>query len=345
MLDCVLSIRYCVQCVLNIMCCVWCVLSIMCCFRCVLSIRCCARLHLVCCEVGLLRPESRLAFWRSGRLTHGTLRMQGIIFADVANSKHTATYVAPTHAVKKGDSRTSTIDKSLLPSISKQPSRPNTGIHYQLFTEHNLPMPTGQLKVEGWKQLTLKFPNQEVVAAILGICQFGAKIGYEGRRSGITIYPNLSTANTDARLVTAEVASELNKNRLEEYQDSGSLPDNYTVSPLGLTDNSGGSKRRIHHLTYPSAEESSINSGIHEAYGVIQYCGIEDAIRAVQTSGRNCILIKRDFESAFPHIPILPEDSPLLGFHWQNGYYTERFLPSGLMTAPYLFNLFAEVFH
>jgi len=59
-LDCVLSIRYCVQCVLGIMCCVRCVLSIRYCARCVLCIRCCARFHLVCCVVGLLRPESRL---------------------------------------------------------------------------------------------------------------------------------------------------------------------------------------------------------------------------------------------------------------------------------------------
>lgn len=38
-------------------------------------------------------------------------------------------------------------------------------------------------------------------------------------------------------------------------------------------------------------------------------------------------------------------DPPLLGFHWQNLYYTELFLPFGLRTASYLFNLFAEVFH
>jgi len=126
-------------------------------------------------------------------------------------------------------------------------------------------MPTGQLKVKGWKQLTLKFPNQEVVIAILGICRFGAKIGYEGCRSGITIHPNLSTANMDARLVRADIASELKKNRLEEYQDRGSLPYNYTTSPLGLTDKYEGSKWRIHHLSYPSAEESSINSVIPEA--------------------------------------------------------------------------------
>ena len=37
------------------------------------------------------------------------------------------------------------------------------------------------------------------------------------------------------------------------------------------------------------------------------------------------------------HIPVLPSDSPLLGFHWDNQFSCERFLPFGLRTAPYLF--------
>ena len=36
---------------------------------------------------------------------------------------------------------------------------------------------------------------------------------------------------------------------------------------------------------------------------------------------------------------------PLLGFEWKRKYYAEPFLPFDLRTAPYLFNLFAEVFH
>jgi len=36
---------------------------------------------------------------------------------------------------------------------------------------------------------------------------------------------------------------------------------------------------------------------------------------------------------------------PLLKFQWQNTFYAECFLSFGLRTAPYLFNLFAEVFH
>lgn len=76
-----------------------------------------------------------------------------------------------------------------------------------------------------------------MVKAILGICRFGAKIGYEGYHKSITIHSNVSSANVDSALVTADLASELKMNCFEVYQDSGHLPLNYTASPLGLRTN------------------------------------------------------------------------------------------------------------
>lgn len=94
-----------------------------------------------------------------------------------------------------------------------------------------------------------------MIRAILGICPYGAKIGYEGRRKTTSIDANLSSANIDLVLVTAKLATEINKNRFEVYPDSGSLPEHYTVFPPGLTEKSGGSTRLIHHLSYPTGHE------------------------------------------------------------------------------------------
>lgn len=206
-------------------------------------------------------------------------------------------------------------------------------------------MPPGQLKARAWSRLMTEFPDQAVSSAIIGICQFGARIGYEGPRPSTTIHPNLSSAMIDAHLVTCDIQKELSQDRLDVFPEANCLPQNYIASPLGLTDKADGSKRRIHHLSYPDSGSTSINSQIPEHYGTITYSTIQDAIEAVQLWGRNCILVKRDFESAFRHIPVSPLDSALLGFHWEDLYYTERYLPFGLRTAPYLFNLFAEVFH
>jgi len=134
-------------------------------------------------------------------------------------------------------------------------------------------------------------------------------------------------------------------NRLNQYPSPEALPHEFTASLLGLTDKADGSKRRIHHLSFPAESPTSINSGIPEEYGAIRYSSISDATSAIRALGKGCLLVKRDFESAFRHIPISPIDSPLLGFEWAGTYYSERFLPFGLPTAPYLFNLFAELFH
>ena len=135
------------------------------------------------------------------------------------------------------------------------------------------------------------------------------------------------------------------RNRFETYHDGTSFPEYYTGSQPGLADKVDGTKSRVHHLSLPPGCPTSSNSCIPEHYGRIVDSGIEESIEAVQKLGKNFILIKRDFESAFRHIPVSPEDSPLLGFHWLDKHYMERFLPFGLQTAPYLCNLFAEVFH
>lgn len=191
------------------------------------------------------------------------------------------------------------------------------------------------------------YPEPSVVEAILGICEFGARIGYTGHRDSVQVYPNLASAEEFPEIIAAEIKSELKDNRLECHTSLISLPSHFTASPLGLTDKADGSKRRIHHLSYPTDIQGSgsINGEIPEEFGRISYSSIADAIAAIQRYGKGCLLVKRDFASAFRHIPVSPLDCGLLGFHWKNKYYIERFLPFGLRTAPFLFNLFAELFH
>jgi len=171
---------------------------------------------------------------------------------------------------------------SRLPSpVSGLPIRPNTTLFYTLFTTHSYPMPAGQLKYKGWKKLIKEYPDNSVTEAIPGICQFGARIGFKGVRSSITIHPNLSSAFEYPDVVTAEIEAEVNKNRLRKYCSYNTLPGYFIASPLGLTDKSDGTKRRIHHLSYPPNDANSINSGIPELYGSISYSSITEAISAI----------------------------------------------------------------
>ena len=160
-------------------------------------------------------------------------------------------------------------------------------------------MAAGQLSYNSWKEVTEYYPEGDVIDAILGICKFGARIGYQERRILVTIHPNLAISEEDKYLVRADIQSVLEMGRLKQYTTPDTLPNNYTASPLRLVDKADGSKRRIHHLSYPPDNIPSINSGIPEEYGSLTYSKIDQAIEAIQTYGRNCQLTKKDFESAF----------------------------------------------
>lgn len=207
------------------------------------------------------------------------------------------------------------------PTVSKQPQRPNTRIHYPVYNQHDLPTPASQLNVLQWEELLAEYSEPNLADAICGIIRFGARIGYEGYRGPIRIFPNLSSAEEAPESLTTDIEAKLSKKRIACYVDISHLPEHFTASSLGLVDKSDGSKRRIHHLSYAGSDGDSINDGIPEQYGKITYSSIEDAISGIQKFGASCQLVKRDFESAFRHIPIAPQDSPLLGFHWQDKYY------------------------
>ena len=55
-------------------------------------------------------------------------------------------------------------------------------------------------------------------------------------------------------------------------------------------------------------------------------------------------MMKRDLKAAFRMIPVCTEDQWLLIFEWGENYYQELFLPFGLRTALFIFNLFGEAF-
>ena len=85
-------------------------------------------------------------------------------------------------------------------------------------------MPAGQLCHLAWGRLTREYSNREVIRVIIGICLFGARIGYEGELSTITIHQNLSTAFEFPEAVTTEIQAELTKHRLRLYTSYNQLP-------------------------------------------------------------------------------------------------------------------------
>jgi hypothetical protein len=158
-------------------------------------------------------------------------------------------------------------------------------------------------------------------------------------------------------LLQSDLEKQLTANRLQIYNSEAELPPGYVASPLPLVDKSDGSKRQIHHLSFAepniasgsnlSVTTLSINDNIPEEFAKLQYSTIEDVMTILSSPGYGpgSILVKCDLKDAFRHVPVSVFDWPLLDFQWEGTFHAEQFLPFGLRTLPYIFNLFAEGFH
>ena len=169
--------------------------------------------------------------------------------------------------------------------------------------------------------------------------EFGAKIGYQGPRQRI-LSANLPTANEAPEVLLQDLHEQQRLNRLTRVNI---IPQSFISSPLGLVPKGDGRWRRIHHLSHPRGK--SVNCHIPEAWEALEYTTFDDAIDVLLAQGPACCLVKKDLADAFRHIPIASSDHWLLGFQCNDQHWVDRFLPFGLRTAPYLFDLFAKGRH
>lgn len=102
-----------------------------------------------------------------------------------------------------------------------------------------------------------------------------------------------------------------------------------------------GKWRFIVNLSSPGG--ASVNDGINTHEFTFHYITVDQIIRMVSRLGRGALMAKFDVEAAYRNIPVRPSDRFLLGMKWQGSYYVDLTLPSGLRSAPYIFNSAADM--
>ena len=222
--------------------------------------------------------------------------------------------------------------------------RPNTHPAFETFTPiANHLRPRSTLEPDRWRHLLSQYPDPSFSEIILGIATHGARLGYQGPRRAVRgrNHPSVLRIHNE---ITDNITSEIAAQRVFEIKH---LPQSYFISPLGAVEKKAAGIRtgwrRIHDLSYPLGR--SVNDGIPEAFGTLTYQTFDDAVRLVAKHGRRTILRKRDLKDAFRMIPVSPYDYWLLMFAWEGSVYVDIFLPFGLRTSPFLFNLFSEGLH
>jgi len=205
--------------------------------------------------------------------------------------------------------------------------------------------PRSSLRPDNWRQLLKGYPDQRFPKLLADIATFGARVGYDGPLMRIRSinHPSVLRIPQD---ITKAIMTEAALGRIRRL-DPFDLPAFYYVSPLGAVEKVSAGRhagwRRIHDLSYPAGR--SVNDGISEGFGTLSYQTLDDAIHRIERRGRLTMLRKRDLKDAFRFIPISPLDHWLFLFEWKGSIYVDLFLPFGLRTAPFLFNLFGEGLH
>lgn len=229
--------------------------------------------------------------------------------------------------------------------ISNPVCRPNISPSFTTFTslpDYDIP---STLKPERWQSLLKHYPDPQFSEIIAGIARYGARVGYEGPFIRVHGRNHSSVLRIPSE-ISKNIAAEVSAARIKQiHQDD--LPQFYYISPLGAVQKKTNGQfmgwRRIHDLSYPIGQ--SVNDGIPEHYGTLVYQTIDDAIRLIGKHGQRTILRKRDLKDAFRKIPVSPFDYWLFIFEWEGKLYIDLFLPFGLRTAPFIFNLFSEGLH
>jgi hypothetical protein len=152
---------------------------------------------------------------------------------------------------------------------------------------------------------------------------------------------NLQSAQLAPATMTDKLAADIRLCRVTILGSKPPIP--FISSLLGFAPKHNTGLRCIHHLSHP--RKISVNTHIDTEASTIKYTCIKYILKLVVAAGQHCTIVKQDIKDAFRTIPIAPEDCWILGFQWQGIYYMENFLPFGLSTVPFIFNLFAEAIH
>jgi hypothetical protein len=187
-------------------------------------------------------------------------------------------------------------------------------------------------------------PNTEFRQQLLNDLQHGARIGYSGPRTTYIAH-NHNSANEQADLLTADIAQNVAEGVTKgPFNTPTDLFSFARISPLGaLTKTKPDGKvkvRRVHDLSHPRGR--SVNTHIPEDYVPVNYPRLREIMSAIARMGQGTTLNIADIKSAFKHVPVHPDDVPLLGFEWKGKYYFEVTLPFGLRSAPGLYDRLAE---
>ena len=194
--------------------------------------------------------------------------------------------------------------------------------------------------VGAWCQALATHPDTVFASYIVSGSSRGFRIGYdynkaEARRSR----RNMKTAKANAAVIDSylqECAAArilcLDERRAAEAH----------ISPMGVIPKAHQPCRWRLIVDLSSPRATSVNNGIAPNLCSLSYVSIDVAARKICELGTGAMMAKLDIQSAYPHIPVHPDDHHLLEISRKGKVYLDRALPFGLRSAPKIFSAVAD---
>ena len=196
------------------------------------------------------------------------------------------------------------------------------------------------LQAEAWCKALAPHNDREWVAALVSGMQHGYRIGLQEAPQCRT-----STASTPSAREHAEVVDQYFQAQVSKGYMAGPFPSSecsgVVASSIAVIPKKDPGKFRI-IVDMSSPKKASINDNIRRQHTHVAYSSVEDAAHLMQHFGTNALLAKIDVKEAYRIIPILPDDRPFLGLHWNGQVYIDCQLPFGLASAPAIFSAVGE---
>ena len=227
--------------------------------------------------------------------------------------------------------------KFILPTVNNFLINPGPAFWSQFPKNHNLigksTIDPQKLRNLAW---SLGFPDQQLVDTVCRDLENGADIGCKGMARLPSYSTNAPSAYDFPQQITDSIAEWITAGFAAGPFDPSDRPDNAKVNGIMCRQKPNGSARIILNLSAPKG--ACVNDGISSDDFPTTMASTKKWLEVLDKAGRNCLILKMDWASAYKHIAVRPEDVCLQYFNWLGMDFVELCLVFGCRSSAGLFD-------
>jgi len=182
--------------------------------------------------------------------------------------------------------------------------------------------------------------SQEVEAALRDLRE-GARIGCRGEARQPTISSNAESCFDFPEEITDSVATMVARRIAAGPFEKDEVPASAKINGMMCRIKPNGSCRIILNLSAPIG--LSVNDGIDSDEFPTLMSSTGKWVECLNRAGRGCLMAKMDWEIAYKHIHVHPDDLNLQWFHWLGRYFVELSLIFGSASSPGIYDRLAKI--